>query len=96
MSKEKIIKLIKMFYQLRINKVFISDISSMNRLIEIFYNILNYKYITNVFKYLFNPNYYKIKYYSHNYSFLKKIPYKIKKLNNFNYTKKRYTILLYL
>jgi hypothetical protein len=96
MCEKEIIKLIKMFYKLRINKIFITDIPKINRLIEIFYNILNYKYITNVFKYLFDLNYYKIKYFSHNYNFLKKIPYKNKKLNNFNYTKKRYSLLLYL
>lgn len=96
MQKEKIVKLIKLFYEIGINKIFITDIPKTNKFIEIFYNIFNYNYIINIIKYLFSPSYYKIKYYNHNYNFLNNISYKKKIIKNFNKTKSRFGILLFL
>lgn len=95
LHEEKVIKLIKLFYEIGINKIFITDIPKTSRLVEIFYNIFNYNYIINIIKYLFNPSYHKIKYFNHNYSFLKNISYKNKIIKNFNNTKNRYGILLW-
>jgi 2-polyprenyl-3-methyl-5-hydroxy-6-metoxy-1,4-benzoquinol methylase len=93
--EKEIIKLIKIFYKTGINKILISDIPRTIRLIEIFYNIFNYYYIINSIKYFANPFYHKIKYYIHNYNFLKNISYKNKIIKNFNNTKNRYGILLW-
>jgi hypothetical protein len=56
-GRGEIVRLIKVFYKIKINKVFINDIPKYNRLIEVFYNIFNYSYITNILKYLFDSNY---------------------------------------
>lgn len=94
-KQEEIIKLINIFNNLKIKRIFIMDVPKSGKIIEIILNIFNYRYIFNVMSYIFNINYYKIKYYRHDYKFIKRTPYSYKIIDNFNNIKNRYGIYLF-
>lgn len=93
--QKKIIELINIFNNHKIKKIFIMDIPKSGKLLEVILNIFNYQYIFNIVSYIFNINYYKIKYYKHDYKFIKKTPYSWKIIDNFNNIKNRYGIYLF-
>lgn len=94
-KQKEIIKLINIFNNHKIKKIFIMDIPKSGKLLEVILNILNYQYIFNIVSYIFNINYHKIKYYRHDYKFIKKTPYSCKIIDNFNNIKNRYGIYLF-
>ena len=68
------------------------DIPKGGKLLEVILNIFNYRYIFNIVSYIFNINYHKIKYYKHDYRFIK-TPYSWKMIDNFNNIKNRYKFI---
>ncbi len=94
-KQKEIIKLINIFNDHKIKRIFIMDIPKGGKLLEVILNILNYRYIFNIVSYIFNINYHKIKYYKHDYRFIKKTPYSWKMIDNFNNIKNRYGIYLF-
>ena len=71
-KQKEIIKLINIFNNNKIKRIFIMDIPKGGKLLEVILNIFNYRYIFNIVSYIFNINYHKIKYYKHDYRFIKK------------------------